>query len=297
LYFDPDATNRATDSRYWINENGRTSFIGTTTTTANLSNLYNVGSIINGRTLQNNDLILVKDQTAKSQNGIFIVKVNPVYNLTRATDLDASAEMRALGKVSFGSKSFELILPNTTPYVLGTTNMVWNPVKTGYSIDAAVVTTSNYSAGTLITQFPDIIDSYTLSTNDKVFLKAQTATDERYVGRFTKNVNAKLSRVSSTPSGVGDTTYFNISNVVVKDTNRNLNYELYFNPNNTGLGVSKIYWFERNVIDNYPSANLKTTSNISLSSTPAITDQYSGADDLSVFLFRDREIPYNGTVF
>lgn len=273
LYFDPDATNRATDSRYWINESGRTSFIGTTTTTANLSNLYNVGSTINGRTLLNNDLILVKDQTAKSQNGIYIVKVNPVYNLTRATDLDASAEMRALGNVSFGSKNFELILPNTTPYVLGTTNMVWSPVKTGYSIDAAVVTTSNYSAGTLITQFPDTIDSYTLSADDKVFLKAQTATDERYVGRFTKNVNAKLSRVSSTPSGVGDTSYFNISNVVVRDTNRSLNYELYFNPNYTGLGVSSIYWFRQDQSVSYD--NVKFISSYDIGVGSAVT--YPGA--------------------
>jgi hypothetical protein len=60
-------------------------------TTANIATAtaLNPGDILDGVTLVENDRVLVKDQTTKSQNGIWLVKAVPV----RATDADAVAEL------------------------------------------------------------------------------------------------------------------------------------------------------------------------------------------------------------
>lgn len=280
LYFDPDSTNRTTSDRYWINESGRSEYTAIVQTTANIADLTNVSSPLNGRTLLQNDLILVKDQTNKKDNGVYINNKAFQYGLTRAADLDTFDELRALGQVSYGSRTYELILPSTTPYTIGSTAgntpISWITVKAGNTINAAVRTSSNYTVGTLTSQFPDTIDSYSLSANDRVFLFSQTAASEKYVGRFTKNINTRLTRVSSTPSGVGDTSYFNISNCVVKDTNRNLDYELYFNPNFTGLGTSSIYWFRPDLSRTYNTVGFASTSNVNVGTAVTIPGAKKG---------------------
>jgi hypothetical protein len=280
LYFDPDSTSRTTSDRYWINELGRTEFTAIVQTTANLSDLTNVSSPLNGRTLLQNDLVLVKDQTNKKENGVYINSKLYQYSLTRATDLDTYDELRALGQVSYGSRTYELILPTTTPYSIGSTAgntpITWATAKSGYTINANVRTSSNYTAGTLATQFPDTIDSYSLSANDKVFLYSQTSASEKYVGRLSKNINTRLSRVSTTPSGVGDTSYFNISNYVVKDTNRNIDYELYFNPNFTGVGTSSVYWFRPDQSKTYTSVGFASTANINVGTAVTIAGAKKG---------------------
>lgn len=274
LYFDPDSTNRSTSDRYWINENTRNQYSAVVQTTSNLSDLSNVSSPLNGRTLLQNDVVLVKDQTNQKDNGLYTNTKSYLYSLTRSADLDELSELRALGQVNYGSKTYELILPNTTPYSIGTTAgntpLTWINLRSGYTINANVRTNTNYTAGTLSTQFPDTIDSYTLSENDKVLLFSQSSASERYVGRLQKNINTTLSRVSSTPSGVGDTSYFNISNCIVKDTNRNLDYELYFNPNFTGLGVSNVQWFRPDLSLSYSSAAFATTTNYNVGTAVTI---------------------------
>jgi hypothetical protein len=280
LYFDPDSTNRSTSDRSWINENSRNSYSAVVQTTANLSDLSNVSSPLNGRTLLQNDVVLVKDQTNQKDNGLYTNNKAYLYSLTRSSDLDTPNELRALGQVSYGSKTYELILPDTTPYTIGSTSgntpITWVPVKSSYTINAAVRTNTNYSAGSLATQFPDTIDSYTLADNDKVMLFSQSTASERYVGRLQKNINTTLSRVSSSPGGVGDTSYFNISNYIVKDTNRNLDYELYFNPNYTGLGVSNIQWFRSDLSLNYSSAAFASTTNYNVGTAVTIGGLFKG---------------------
>lgn len=280
LYFDPDSTSRTTSDRYWINESGRTEFTAIVQTTANLSDLTNVTSPLNGRALLQNDLILVKDQTNKKDNGVYINNKLYQYTLTRATDLDTADELKALGQVSYGSKTYELILPTTTPYTIGSTAgntpISWITVKSGNTINATVRTSSNYSAGTLATQFPDTIDSYSLSANDKVFLFSQTSASEKYVGRLSKNINTRLSRVSTTSGGVGDTSYFNISNYIVKDSNRNLDYELYFNPNYTGVGTSSVYWFRPDLSKTYTTVGFASTTNINVGTAVTIAGAKKG---------------------
>jgi hypothetical protein len=280
LYFDPDSTNRSTSERNWINEANRTNYIAAVGSNANISNLDNVGSTINGYAIQKNDIVLIKDQTDKKQNGIYVVNTNNVYSLSRSTDLDNANELRALGRISYGSLNYEIILPNSTPYSIGSTALntpiVIRQVRPSYTINANVSTTSNYTAGTLTTQFPDTIDSYSVVADDKVFLLGQTLTAEKYVGRFTKNLNAQLTRVNNTPGGVGDTSYFNIANYRVKDLNKNLTYELYFNPSFTGLGVSSIYWFRPDQSLTYSAVDFTSSTNIGIGNSVSIPGAVKG---------------------
>ena len=278
LHYDPNNNDRALNNKTWYSYGLATVYDCDGTSSANISDFNDFGGLINNYNVTSGDLIIVKDQTNKKQNGIYVGVTNNIYALERTSDLKNNSDIRSLGRVSYGNRTYELLLPSGS-YSIGTTSgntaLAWKLVGTGLSIDANVATTTNYSGTALTTAFPDTVDTYTLSANEKVLLLSQTDPNQKYVGRFSQNYLPILTRVAS--GGSGNTDRFSITNCYVTDTNRNKDYELYFNPNYTGLGVSKINWFERNVISNYPNADLKTTSNISLSSTPSITNQFSGA--------------------
>lgn len=266
LYFDPDATDRSLDSRSWLNIADSIVFSCDISTSSNISEFTNLGSNkINGYTISNGNLVLVKDQTDKKQNGIYSVVSNTIYKLTRAEDFNSSSHIRSLGRVSYGNQSYELLLPSGS-YTLGSTDLIWNLVGSGYTIDVMAVTNTNYSSGTAATNFPDTVDSFTLSNNDKVLLLGQSSNAEKYVGRLNKNLQPQLSRV--TEGGSGNSSYFSITNCFVTDTNRNKIYELYFNPTETTLGTHDISWFERNYLSNYVAASTASTTNYNISSTP-----------------------------
>ncbi len=275
LYFDPDATDRASDSRSWLNIADSTVFACNVSTSSSISDFTNLGSnSINGYSISNGNLVLVKDQTDKKQNGIYSVVSNAIYKLTRAEDFNSSSHIRSLGRVSYGNQTYELLLPSGS-YTLGSTDLIWNLVGTGYTIDVMAVTNSNYSSGTAATNFPDTVDSFTLSNNDKVLLLGQSSNAEKYVGRLSKNLQPQLSRV--TEGGSGNTSHFSITNCFVTDTNRNKIYELYFNPSETTLGTSDINWFERNYLANYVAASTASTTNYDITLTPDWTTVTAGS--------------------
>ena len=172
LYFDPDSTSRTTSERSWIDIQAVSKYNAAVSTNVNISDLTNLGTNkINSQTVVSGNIILVKDQTDKNQNGIYSVTTNNIYQLIRTQDFNSSSHLRALGRVSYGNQSYELILPNSS-YTLGSTPIVWNLVGTAFTFDAAVATLSNYSAGTALTNFPDTVDSYTLVNNDKILMLA-----------------------------------------------------------------------------------------------------------------------------
>lgn len=89
-------------------------------TTANIATAtaLNPGDAIDGVTLAENDRVLVKDQTTKSQNGIWIVKATPA----RAADADAVAELSGGSTIYVEEgtrnkrRTFQIITPgNITP--------------------------------------------------------------------------------------------------------------------------------------------------------------------------------------
>ena len=90
--------------------------------------------------LQKYDRILVKDQTDKTTNGVYVVSSIGSSNIwTRATDLDNSAELLPQLSIQVGygttnaDKNFRIKLPipstitntQTTAYNLGTDNIDW----------------------------------------------------------------------------------------------------------------------------------------------------------------------------
>ena len=278
LHYDPNATNRTSDARSWFDLESVDKYTYTVASTSNISNLSDFGGSISGKNITSNDVILLKNQTNKKQNGIYSVTSNNLYKLSRSSDLNTSGSLRSLGRIELGNRTFEMILP-TGSYSIGDTSgntpIAWNLVGFGQTIDVGVATTGNYSGLALTTSMPDSIDGITLNNNDLVLLLNQTDATQRYVGRFTKSLNSTLTRVDV--GGSGNTAQFSITNCYVLDSNRNKEYELYFNPNYTGVGTSGIDWFERNYISNYGSVSLKSSSNQSISSVPNITGQIQGS--------------------
>lgn len=292
LYYDPDATNRTSDTRSWLDLADATVYNCATSSNANISDLTNIGSNkINNFSISNGDLILLKDQTDKNQNGIYSVVSNAQYKLVRSQDLNSNSHIRSLGRVSYGNQTYELILPSGS-YTINTTKLLWNVVGNGFTIDAAAVTSANYSVGTASTNFPDTIDSYTLANSDKILMLGQSSNAEKYVGRIKKNTQPQLSRVVE--GGSGNTSQFSITNCFVLDTNKNKSYELYFDPSQTTLGTHDISWFERNYISNYSIASAGSTGNFDLTLTPDWSNVTTGS---KVLLKNQTDAKENGLYF
>jgi hypothetical protein len=62
----------------------------------------------------------------------------------------------------------------------------------------------------------------------------------------------------------------------VNDANRNLNYELYYNPSNTSVGSDSIQWFQQGLISNFTNCSFASTTNLTLSSNLNIPSSQKG---------------------
>ena len=112
-----------------------------TTTNGTLATAFANGQTIDGVTLATNDRILIKDQSAGAENGIYIVQASgaPV----RASDANTAAEI--LGATVFvteGTANGDKVFTNTTnaPITLGTTSLVFAEINGG-SVPTATTTT------------------------------------------------------------------------------------------------------------------------------------------------------------
>lgn len=104
-------------------------------TTANgaLSTAYANGQSIDGVTLETGDRILIKNQTAGSENGIYIVNTSGAP--TRALDADSGTEIKAslAVTVSEGTTNGDTVWMATTngPITIGTTATTWGQLGGG----------------------------------------------------------------------------------------------------------------------------------------------------------------------
>ena len=278
LHYNPNNTSRINGNKTWFDYESVDIYSCNIATGTAITDFSDFGGIINSYSPAINDLVLVKDQSNKKQNGIYSVYSNLVYKLSRSGDFVSASDIRALGRVVYGNTTYELILPSTAPYSIGNTsgNTSINWIKSGYgqTIDVKVATFSNYSGLALTTAFPDSIDNVTLAEDDKVLLLSQATSNEKYVGRFTKNIAPIYSRVAENLTASG----FAITACSVVDLNTTKEYLLYFNPSNSTLGSDNIDWFESNTISDYPSCTKVISSNTSLVSffsDPTITSGQS----------------------
>ena len=274
LHYNPNNTDRSNGDKTWYLYDSVSVYTCNVATGVAITDFSDFSGIINSYSPSTDDIILVKNQTNKKQNGIYSVYSNSVYKLARSGDFKTSSDLRALGRVVYGNTTYELILPNSSGYSIGSTsgNSSINWIKAGYgqTIDVKAVSTSNYSGLALTTAFPDATDGVTLAADDKILLLSQTSSNEKYVGRFTQNIAPIYSRVLA--CGSTNTAGFSITSCYVTDLNSNKNYELYFNPSSQVLGTSSIDWFEQGKINNYTSCVkiIGTTNLVGFFSDPSI---------------------------
>jgi len=108
-------------------------------TVANIADLNNIGSTIDGVTLLDGDRVLVKDQTTPAQNGIYYVLISPPYMLIRAFDMDAWTEVPgAYVWVEEGTANKDTGWVSTADRggTLGTTAIPWSLFSSATGINA-----------------------------------------------------------------------------------------------------------------------------------------------------------------
>lgn len=173
---DPSANTDAANKQYVDNRvlglAWKTGVRAATTAAGTLASSFANGQSIDGVTLATGDRILIKDQAAGAENGIYTV--NPSGAPTRATDMDTSAEAvnNTTVMVSEGTANADkaFTLTNNGTITLGTTSLTWAQVGGGSSyIGGAglVLTGSTFDvgAGTGITV---AADSVSIDTNTVV---------------------------------------------------------------------------------------------------------------------------------
>lgn len=99
--------------------------VAATTTNGTLASAYANGSTVDGVSLATGDRVLVKDQTAQTENGIYTVNASGAP--TRATDADSTAELNAatvfvLGGTVNADHAFTQTTNNPT---VGSSNIVF----------------------------------------------------------------------------------------------------------------------------------------------------------------------------
>lgn len=278
LHYNPSSNARSTALKTFYSYANVDIYNCSVASSSNISNLNDFGGSINNYSPSINNLILVKNQSNDKENGIYSVVSNNLYRLDRAVGFSTAGDLKALSKVKYGNKEYELVLPtSTSAYSIGNTAgntaIAWKNSGYAQTIDTAVVVLGNISGLALTTAFPDTYDGYTLEEDDKVLLVGQTDDTQRYIGRFSPLVQPQLSRVTSS---LATTAGFAITNCYVYDENRNKYWELYFNPSQRTIGVGTIHWFEQNYLSEYVSGTFTTYNNVSIGDTPSYSNQQSG---------------------
>ena len=151
-----------------------------TTANGTLASAYANGSSVDGQSLVTGDRILIKNQTAQSENGIYTV--NAAGAPTRALDADSSGDLQsATVYVVAGTTNADKAFTQTTDTpTLGSSNIVWAQVGGG----------SAYTAGGGLTESP--AGTFNVGAGTGVVVNADdVAIDPAYSGlakRFSANI-------------------------------------------------------------------------------------------------------------
>jgi hypothetical protein len=269
LNYDPNLTSRSNANRVWIKDSSITNYGSALVTTTENINLDEDISILNSTSINVGDIVLVKDQTDNTKNGIYINSNVNYWYLNRPSDFNNSNDMKPFGLVNVsGFGDYELNLPEEKPYAIWNIgdapgdDIIFKYYSEGPSVFAKAATVDNYNLYS--TSIPDIIDGYTPNDQDKILLLGQTSgTAEKVLARYNKTFQASLSRVA-TGSTAGE---FEIRSLRVKQysgTGSSTAYETYFDPDATTVGVGSINFIPVTSIFNYPQADYVSNTNIDL---------------------------------
>ena len=269
LNYDPDLTSRSNANRVWIKDSSITNYGSALVTTTENINLDDDISILNSTSINVGDIVLVKDQTDNTKNGIYINSNVNYWYLNRPSDFNNSNDMKPFGLVNVsGFGDYELNLPEEKPYAIWNIgdapgdDIIFKYYSEGSSVFASAATVDAYNLYSI--SIPDIIDGYTPNDQDKILLLGQTSgTAEKVLARYNKTFQASLSRVA-TGSTAGE---FEIRSLRVKQysgTGSSTAYETYFDPDATTVGVGSVNFIPVTSIFNYPQADYVSNTNIDL---------------------------------
>lgn len=286
LNYDPDLTSRSTANRVWIKDSNLTFYPNAAVATTTNVNLDNEITSTNGVSLSVGDIVLIKNQTDNTKNGIYINTNSNYWNLSRAADMNSVSELIPFGLVNVsGYGDYELNLPQTKSYSLwtfggsGGTDLIFKYYTENPYIFASAATTINYTLSS--TSIPDSIDGYSPSDQDKILLLGQTAYQsgvgftEKILARYNKDFQASLSRVD-TGTAVDQ---FSIRSLRVKQysgSGSSIAYETYFDPDSTSVGVGSVNFIPVTSIYNYAQVDYISNNNIDL--TLDLNTQLSNLD-------------------
>ena len=301
LNYDPDSTSRANHNRYWIKDSNITTYASAAVASTTNVDLNNEVTSLNGVSLSAGNIVLLKEQTDNTKNGIYINSNLNYWNLSRAEDMNSVSELKPYGLVNVTNYGdYELQLPNDKSYTLwtfggsGGTDLIFKAYSEYPNVYASAATTANYSLSS--TSIPDVIDGYSPNDQDKILLLGQTSYQagvgytEKVLARYNKTFQASLSRVAAgTTSGE-----FSIRSVRIKQysgSGSSVAYETYFDPGITTIGVGTVNFIPVTSIFNYAQVDYISNSNIDLTAdlntqlssfTPTPTSLAPGANILLV---------------
>ena len=221
LYFNPASTNINTSERSWIDVSTRTTFAASAGNTGNIPDFNDISYIpvigpmsapsgtaktasIDGYSIQSGNIILIKSQADSTKNGIYRTVVNNTYTLARASDLNATNELYALGRVSYSNRTYDLNLPeDSSAYNLGAsalnTPLFWKSIGSEYTINVAGVAHTNFSD---LTRLPDNINGIATTQGDKILFISQSTSSQNIVARINKFTEPNLIRVGNGSSTI-----------------------------------------------------------------------------------------------
>lgn len=142
-----------------------------TVSAGTLASSFEAGDTVDGVTLAAGDRILIKDQVAGAENGIYIVEASG--SPTRASDANTGSELvGALVPVSEGTSNADRIFQCTTnaTITLGSTSLTFAqfrgaPFRGAMVKKAADQTGANYSAGVAIAWDGEVYDTDSIHDN------------------------------------------------------------------------------------------------------------------------------------
>jgi hypothetical protein len=190
-----DATNKQYVDNLVNGQSWKTAVQVTTTTNGTLATAYAAGQVIDGYTLQTGDRILLKNQTAASENGVYAVQASgaPLRTADGATgELTTNSTVRINNGTVNADSAWTLTTTGTI--TVGSTAQVWVRSDSG----------TPYSAGNGLT-----LSSNTFSVNAGSGIIADgtsTRIDPTLIARkFSTNIGNGSSTSLSVTHGLGST--------------------------------------------------------------------------------------------
>lgn len=192
-----------------------------TTANVNLANGLENGDTIDGQTLVTGWRVLVKNQTAGEENGIYVVPASGAAS--RATDADTSAEvtmgMSVWVRLGTAHANQEWTLSTADPITLGTTALTF--VQTGASgagtVTSVSVSSANGFAGSVATA--TTTPAITVSTTVTGLLKGNgTAVSAAAAGTDYLAPSNVVTRETPSGSVNGSNTAFTLANTPLSGT-------------------------------------------------------------------------------